>query len=160
NNPTTSVDPLGLQSGLVLPLRRLTPPTNSTSVLDWWLYYMADAVTPKNALQASLSLPGPAMMTLPGTSACRLVRILRRGEKVADLVNELKTLTFQTGNEHALVRLASGERALVSGGEKGIAFAEGQISRLIAHTHGYQYAATGPSAADAAAISSLGQVSS
>lgn len=82
------------------------------------------------------------------------------GEKIADIVNEAKTLTFQTGNEHALVTLASGQRALVSGGPGGISFGQGQITRLFGHTHGYQFAGAGASGADRAAISALGQRSS
>ena len=89
-----------------------------------------------------------------------VVRTIGRGEKIADIINEAKGLTFGTGNEHALVRLANGERALVSGGEGGINFAESQITRLYGHTHPFQFNATGPSMADRAAVQSLGQRSS
>jgi len=65
----------------------------------------------------------------------QLVRLIKPGEKIADLVNEAKAFTFQTGNEHALVTLANGQRALVSGNEFGIRFGQGQISRLFGHTH-------------------------
>jgi hypothetical protein len=73
------------------------------------------------------------------------------------IVNEAKALTFSTGNEHAVVRLATGESALVSGGPGGISFAEGEVSRIIFHTHPYGMGAVGPSAADAAALQALGQ---
>jgi RHS repeat-associated protein len=76
------------------------------------------------------------------------------------IVNEVKALTFATGNEHALVRLASGERALVSGGPGGIAFGEGQVTRIIGHTHPYGTASVGASAADRAALQTLGQTHS
>jgi hypothetical protein len=46
-------------------------------------------------------------------------------------------LTYRSGNKHALVRLASGERAIVSGGPGGIDFPRGAVSRVIAHTHPY-----------------------
>lgn len=64
-----------------------------------------------------------------------LVRVVARGEKVDDLINEVKVLTYQTGNEHALVTLANGERAIVAGGPGGIRFDEGQITTLFGHTH-------------------------
>jgi hypothetical protein len=89
-----------------------------------------------------------------------VVRIIRRGEKLSDIMNEAKSLTFETGNEYALVKLANGERALVSGGPGGIDLAEGQITRLYGHTHPYQFNACGASAADRAAVRSLGQRSS
>lgn len=76
------------------------------------------------------------------------------------ILNEAKALTFTTGNEHALVRLATGERALVSGGPGGISFAEGQVTRIIGHTHPYGVLSSGPSAADAAALRTLGQTHS
>jgi RHS repeat-associated protein len=76
------------------------------------------------------------------------------------VVNEAKALTFATGNEHAVVRLANGQRALVSGGSGGILFAEGQVTRIIGHTHPYGMGAVGPSAADAAALRALGQTHS
>lgn len=63
-----------------------------------------------------------------------IVRILSRGEKIDDLINEAKVLTYQTGNEHALVTLANGERAIVSG-PGGITFEAGQIKTLFGHTH-------------------------
>jgi RHS repeat-associated protein len=89
-----------------------------------------------------------------------LLRVINPGEKLADIVNDAKAFSFQTGNEHALVTLANGQRALVSGGEGGIRFGEGQIKRLFGHTHGYHYPAGGASAADRAAIQALGQRSS
>lgn len=87
-------------------------------------------------------------------SPMQLVRIIEKGEKVDDLINEAKALTWTTQNEHAVVTLASGERALVSGGSGGIKFAEGQVTRIFGHTHPTSAPA---SAADAAAIKSLGQ---
>jgi RHS repeat-associated protein len=88
------------------------------------------------------------------------VRAISHGEKLSGIANDLKQLTFSTGNEHALVKLASGQRAIVAGGPGGINFAEGQISRLYAHTHPFQSLATGASAADRMTIQALGQRSS
>lgn len=89
-----------------------------------------------------------------------VVRTLGRGERVADIIDEGKRLTFTTGNEHALVKLADGSRAIVSGGRGGINFASGQVKRLFGHTHPYHLPSTGPSAADFQALHSLGQRSS
>lgn len=75
-----------------------------------------------------------------------VVRTIGRGERIAALVNEAKALTFQTGREHALVKLATGERVLVSGGTGGITFAEVQITRIFGHTHPYHLLSAGPSA--------------
>jgi hypothetical protein len=89
-----------------------------------------------------------------------IVRTIEKGEKVQNIINEAKSLTFMTGNEHALVKLSSGERALVSGGSRGIEFKEGQITRLFGHTHPYELTKTGPSKADYDALRTLGQKSS
>ena len=78
------------------------------------------------------------------------VRQIARGEKVVDLTNELKRLTFQSrtpefpvGLEHAIVSKMDGSRWLVSGGQEGIDFANiSDFKRLIVHSHGRP---TGPS---------------
>lgn len=88
-----------------------------------------------------------------------VVRTLPPGT-AGGVVSEARALTFATGNEHALVRLATGERALVSGGPGGIAFGEGQITRIIGHSHPYGFGSIGPSAADFGALRSLGQTHS
>lgn len=89
-----------------------------------------------------------------------LVRTIARGESVADIVAEAKALTFSSGNEVALVKLASGERALVMGGEGGITFENMEISRIFGHSHPYQLPATGPSSFDFGALRTLQQQSS
>jgi hypothetical protein len=88
-----------------------------------------------------------------------IVRTLPPGSATG-IVNQAKALTFSTGNEHALVRLSNGTRALVSGGPGGISFAEGQVARIIGHTHPYGMGSVGPSGADRAALQALGQVHS
>jgi len=93
-------------------------------------------------------------------AAMQVLRTIQQGEKISDIVAEAKAVTYTTGNEVALVKLASGERALVTGGQGGINFADGQITRLFGHTHPYQVPPTGPSAFDVQAIQSLGQQSS
>jgi hypothetical protein len=121
------------------------------------------AETGTAALKANAT---PAVSVASGTggasASMSIVRILDPGEDFLDpaVLHELKVGTFETGNEHAVVDLASGERAVVSGGPTGLDFAEGEISQLLIHTHPYGLAATGPSAADIAAIRALGQESS
>jgi hypothetical protein len=96
-----------------------------------------------------------------GASApMQIVRTIGRGEKIADIVAEGKSLTFTTGNEHALVKLASGERAIVSGGPGGITWEAGEVTRVFGHTHPYQLPPTGPSPADFGMLDVLGQRSS
>jgi RHS repeat-associated protein len=90
----------------------------------------------------------------------KMVRLLAKGEKVADIIDEAKGLQFETGLEHAVVRLSNGQRALVSGGPGGITFAKGSITRIIGHTHPYEALPTGPSAGDLNALKSLGQTRS
>ena len=95
-----------------------------------------------------------------GTLPMQMVRTISRGEKVGGLVDEVKQLTFTTGNEHAIVTLANGKRAIVSGGPTGISFQPGQIKRLFGHSHPYNLNATGPSVSDINALGQLGQASS
>ena len=94
-----------------------------------------------------------------GAGEMSMVRTVGRGEKIADLVDEGKRLTFETGNEYALVKLANGERAIVSGGPTGIALSD-DVTRVFAHSHPYHLPATGPSAADFGMLSAFGQRSS
>jgi hypothetical protein len=84
----------------------------------------------------------------------RIVRIIQRGETVADLVHEGKVQTYMTGNEHAAVKLGTGERALVAGGPGGIAFAPGQVTKIFGHTHP---TIAGPSGEDFTSLDALGQ---
>jgi uncharacterized protein RhaS with RHS repeats len=91
---------------------------------------------------------------LGNSATASIVRIIQSGESVADLINEGKGLTFTTGNEHAVVTLANGDRALVSGGPGGIDFAEGEVTRIFGHTHP---PSAPPSAADFEATLQLGQ---
>jgi hypothetical protein len=62
-------------------------------------------------------------------------RILPQGAKIADITNDIKGMTWITGNEHAVVRLANGQKAIVSDGPGGISFQNGQIRTLFGHTH-------------------------
>jgi len=79
---------------------------------------------------------------------------IQHGEKVEDLINEAKALTFTTGSEHALVTLAAGTLASVSGGPGGIIFASGQIIKIFGHT---RVTNALPSAPVAAALKALGK---
>src|SRR4051794_10995744 len=79
-----------------------------------------------------------------------VVRPIARGERVTDLFDELKQLTFQSrtadspiGLEHAIVSRTDGTRWLVRGGQEGIDFSQfSDYRRLLVHTHGRP---TGPS---------------
>lgn len=64
--------------------------------------------------------------TLPMT----VQKILPKGSKINDVVNEVKGMTWMTGNEHAVVRLADGQKAIVSRGPGGISFQTNQIRTL------------------------------
>lgn len=117
----------------------------------------------RNARQAAfgetgaggMRVKGPSVASGLGNSApATIVRTIQQGEKIADIVNEAKALTFQTGNEHAVVTLANGQRALVSGGPGGIRFEAGAITRIFGHTHPTGAPA---SAADFEATAQLGQ---
>jgi hypothetical protein len=86
-----------------------------------------------------------------------LVRTIRRGEKLADIFEEVKALTYVFDSEHALVELASGERAIASGERYGIYLGRG-ITRLYAHTHPYSDPSrAGPSDTDRLALRRLGR---
>jgi hypothetical protein len=95
-----------------------------------------------------------------GSAPMSIVRYIQPGEKLEAIVDEAKGLTMQNNVEHAVVRLSTGERALVSGGHTGIEFPAGSIRRIIGHTHPYDVIGVGPSDADRAALRQLGQKSS
>ncbi len=88
------------------------------------------------------------------TLPMKIEKILPQGSKVADIINDIKGMTFMTGNEHAVVRLANGQKAIVSGGPGGIFFQKGQIKTLFGHTHP---TSAPPSKADFDALKHLGQ---
>ena len=85
-----------------------------------------------------------------------IVREINRGEKIVDLINELKALTFEDGIEYAVVKLNNGHRYIISGGETGIILKD--VSVLYAHTHPFQFGATGPSTGDIDTLIALGQM--
>ncbi|MCP4086103.1 MAG: hypothetical protein GY745_13760 [Actinomycetia bacterium] len=84
------------------------------------------------------------------------VRTIGRGEKVTDLVNEAKALTFTTGNEHAVVKLANGDRVLISGGSGGIELTT-DVTLVYGHTHPYGVLSNGASPGDYAMLDALDQ---
>jgi hypothetical protein len=134
-----------------------SPEYENAALISTGVSIGAQLLTGSGEAQLGLKLASRA----GGTSAeATLVRVIQRGEKVEEIINEAKALTFQTGNEHALVKLASGERVLVSGGPGGIHFAEGSVTRIFGHTHLPTDVKVGPSKADKIAIQALGQRSS
>jgi hypothetical protein len=97
---------------------------------------------------------------LGAVKAATVVREIGRGERVADLIQELAGLTYNAGGaEHAIITLKNGQRLIVQGGETGISFETfgDTLRRIILHTHP---TTTGPSAADFAMLEQLGQKSS
>ncbi|HID74918.1 MAG TPA: hypothetical protein EYP56_02865 [Planctomycetaceae bacterium] len=86
----------------------------------------------------------------------QIVREIKKGEKIADIVNEAKALTFTRNVEHALVKLKDGRRVLVSGGRHGIHLTD-DVTRVFRHTHAYSEWAGGPSLADLSVLRRLGQ---
>jgi hypothetical protein len=83
-----------------------------------------------------------------------IVRVVQKGEKLADLFDELKYNTFSDRVEYALVKLADGTNAIVRGGQSQIRFAVGEIKVLFAHTHPE---GAGPTPEDRAALEQLRQ---
>lgn len=92
----------------------------------------------------------------------RIVRTIKHGEKWKDLVNEVEQLHYQSwGDEHAIAKLTTGERAIVAGNSRGINMTDQEVSKLLLHIHPYHVPAMrGPSPKDLIFIRSLGQRSS
>ena len=107
---------------------------------------------------SGLVAPSAVRVASSGIDAAPMstVRTIGRGEKVTDLVNEAKALTFTTGNEHAVVKLASGDRVLISGGPGGIDLTT-DVTLVYGHTHPYGVLSNGPSPGDYAMLDALDQ---
>jgi hypothetical protein len=164
--PVPTVFNQGLKAGLIKLGRTESQAAQGANVVEFYSntlqgYKMAMAL-PLGGVGGAAPMAGVRVATGTGSGAPRMTvfRTIGKGERVADLINEAKTLTYTTGNEHAVVTLADGARAIVSGGEGGITFAEGQVTRIFGHTHPYQLPPTGPSDADFAALELLDQRSS
>jgi hypothetical protein len=71
----------------------------------------------------------------------------------------MNQLTYETGNEHALVRLSSGEFEIQAGGPTGIDLGN-DVEQVLAHVHPYGLDATGPSNADLGMLGALNQPAS
>jgi hypothetical protein len=145
-NTFQSLGPFGLEAeaGIMLVGKFLQLGTKGANSLKAGLNV---AKTVENTVNVASSSVG-------SISAMRQVRLIQHGEKVSNIIAEGKELTWLTWNEHALVTLANGDRALVSGGPAGISFQEGQVSRIFGHTHPTN---APPSAADAQVLTELGQ---
>jgi hypothetical protein len=105
------------------------------------------------------------------TAPAEMVRSVQERVSIAELINEAKARTWTHEVEHAVVRLASGERVMVRGGRDGIEFlveGEGeqrtlhmliegrkvQVVRIYGHSHPR---VTGPSDGDLEALAILKQ---
>ncbi|HZP04555.1 MAG TPA: RHS repeat-associated core domain-containing protein [Terracidiphilus sp.] len=96
-----------------------------------------------------------------GSLPWSLVRTVGQDGLTPEIVNELKSLAWETGNEHALVTLGTGENAIVSGGPEGIEFEEGDITNIMGHTHPeWNVNGLNPSEGDMNALRQLNQESS
>lgn len=117
----------------------------------------ASKAAPKSGTKVILASPAGTQ-----TAPAKLVRELKPGEKITDLVNEGKAITWTEGVESAVVsvenRAGKARRIVVTGGRDGIEFIERdgklfmqiegqevQVKRVIGHTHPV---ATGPSQGD------------
>ncbi|MBX3060917.1 MAG: hypothetical protein KF770_31030, partial [Anaerolineae bacterium] len=130
-------------------------PTNEVAAAANVIQSVTADGDPTNEAQVLLRTVGNAQ-----SAAMNVVRNIEKGERVGQLLDELKTLTFTTGNEHAIVRMSDGTRAMVSGGQGGINLTS-EVSKVIIHTHPYQLPGTGmASPYDYQMLHQLGQFSS
>ncbi len=86
-----------------------------------------------------------------------LVRVISRGERVADLIDEVAGATYQDGLERAIISTMDGDRLIVQGGAGGMSFEGFDVRRVLLHTHPIT---TGPSSDDFNMLRTLGQRSS
>ena len=114
----------------------------------------------------SFAAAGPVIASVVASGAgsrfapAAIVIVIRHGEKVADIIEEAKLLTYSTGREHVLDSLEDGRRILLMGGEEGMSFNGLQVRRLLGHTHPYEIRPTGPSGENQSALRAFGQRSS
>lgn len=80
-------------------------------------------------------------------------------EKVSQVFDEIRQLTYENNAEHALVKTTAGKSQILRGGELGIDLGD-DVAEVLAHTHPYTVNATGPSADDIAMLVQLNQRSS
>lgn len=97
---------------------------------------------------------GEGLERAPGA----LVRNVGPHENMGALCDELCSLTYASGREHALVNTSSGFQ-IHAGGATGIDLSS-DVTQVLAHTHPYHLPALGPSADDVAMLSQLGQSTS
>jgi RHS repeat-associated protein len=88
-----------------------------------------------------------------------VVRDIKHGERIVDVLNEVASLTISEDLEHSVGSLADGRRAILSGGRDGIDFKSVDLRRLILHSHGPN-SVSGPSTEDISMIRYYSQRSS
>ena len=127
------------------------------------------AVPIAGAIESRAMGPRVTLASGDGASAgaLREVREINKGEKVKDLVEEIKDLVYNTGNEHGIVSYPDGRRMIVSGGPTGISFDPSKVRRVLGHVHPPKailppnvQPVPGPSPGDLNALSVLRQRSS
>jgi len=112
---------------------------------------------PGVAANRGLSVASPAGGEVLSGS---VLRTINKGESVAGLIDEAKTITHLTGNEVAAVSLQNGQRVLVQGGRGGISLEGLNVRRILGHTQPTTPFSAGPvvpSSADIQALQQLGQ---
>lgn len=117
--------------------------SNPTQAKAMWALFIATMLTPGGEEEDGL----------------RVVRSIGKGEKLANLLEELVARTWTKEQEHAIVSLKNGQRIMVSGGTKAINFESmsESIKRVLVHTHTNT---TGPSVFDFQMLTRTGQKSS
>lgn len=90
----------------------------------------------------------------------KIIREIIKGEKIIDIVDEIKWYTRMDGVEHAVIKMSDGKRYIVSGGGKGISFSQ-DTKIIYGHTHPNYNGTTpfnnGASLADRQALEKLNQ---
>lgn len=121
------------------------------------LYKGTASFAARQAANSGLRIASPAGgEVLPGS----VLRMINKGESVASLIDEAKTITHLTGNEVAAVSLQNGQRVLVQGGAGGIDLTGLNVRRILGHTQPTTPFSAGPvvpSGADIGALQQLGQ---
>ena len=156
-DPVRTWGPVALDVGVTFGMAPVFAPVDAGMYVGEELITTEGGFASAGSVRGGLGVPSGGVS---GSAPAAIVRVIRPGEKIADIVAEGKALTFETGTEHALVSLANGERVIVSGGPTGIDLSALNVRRLIAHSHPYHLAPTGPSPADFSALETLGQRSS
>jgi hypothetical protein len=70
-----------------------------------------------------------------GWRPAELVREIEHGEKLANVLDEVRFSQFETGEEHAIASMKDGSRGIYKGGSGGILWDTAATRRVMFHTH-------------------------